>query len=165
MNSTISPRRSRPPRRGVNGAGSFAYTSGSDIVVTGTRVQIAGAPAAGDRFVIESNAGGVGDNRNALSLIEGLRGGVFGGGNVSLQAAVGQFVTDVGAQTVDNQNRRDAQKLLIDQTRQRLDSVRGVNLDEEAANLLRFQQLYQAAAQTMAVADTLFNSLLMAIRR
>jgi flagellar hook-associated protein 1 FlgK len=154
-----------PSTYSIDGAGSFAYTSGGDIVVNGTRVQITGTPAAGDRFVIESNAGGVGDNRNALQIIERLRAGIFDGGSVSLQAAVGQLVTDVGAQTVENQNRRDAQKLLIDQTRQRLDSVRGVNLDEEAADLLRFEQLYQAAAQTMAVADSLFNTLLMALRR
>jgi flagellar hook-associated protein 1 FlgK len=71
----------------------------------------------------------------------------------------------VGAHTVESQQRRDAQKLLIDQTQQRLESVRGVSLDEEAADLLRFEQLYQAAAQAMAVADTLFGSLLAALRR
>jgi flagellar hook-associated protein 1 FlgK len=149
----------------VDGAGNFAYTSGSDIVLNGTRVQITGVPAAGDRFVIESNAGGVGDNRNALALSAALNRGILDGGNVTLQAAVGEFVTEVGAQTVESQNRRDAQKLLIDTTRQRLEAVRGVSLDEEAANLLRFEQLYQAAAQTMSVADTLFNSLLAALRR
>ena len=149
----------------VNGAGSFAYTSGADITLNGTRVQISGAPAVGDRFVIESNAGGIGDNRNALGLIDALGSGILDSGNVSLQAAIGQLVTDVGSQTMETQNRRDAQKLLIDQTRARLDSIRGVNLDEEAADLLRFEQLYQAAAQTMAVADTLFNTLLVALRR
>ncbi len=148
----------------VDGAGSFAYTPGSDITIKGTRVQITGAPAVGDRFVIESNAGGVGDNRNALALSNALGVGILDGGNVTLHAAVGQFVTAVGAQTLEGQNRRDAQNLLVDQNRQRLDSVRGVNLDEEAADVLRFQQLYQAAAQTMSVADTLFNSLLAALR-
>ncbi len=144
----------------VDGAGSFAYTSGGDIVVNGTRVQITGSPAVGDSFVIESNAGGVGDNRNALAITDALSRGVLDGGNTTLQAAVGQFVTDVGAQTLESQNRRDAQKLLIDQTQQRLDSIRGVNLDEEAADLVRYQQMYQAAAQTMSVADSLFQSLL-----
>ena len=154
-----------PTTYSVNGAGSFAYTSGGDIVVNGTRVQITGSPAVGDTFVIESNAGGVGDNRNALAITGALSRGILDGGNTTLQAAVGQFVTDVGAQTVESQNRRDAQKLLIDQTKQRLDSVRGVNLDEEAADLVRFQQMYQAAAQTMSVADSLFQSLLNAIGR
>ncbi len=62
-------------------------------------------------------------------------------------------------------NQRDAQGLLLQQTEQALDSARGVNLDEEAANLLRHEQMYQAAAQTISVADTLFQSLLFAIRR
>jgi flagellar hook-associated protein 1 FlgK len=149
----------------INGGAPVAYTPGADIVVNGARVQISGTPAAGDEFVIESNAGGIGDNRNALSLIDALGSGIFDSGNVSLHAAVGQLVTGVGAQTVETQNRRDAQKLLMDQTRDRLDSIRGVNLDEEAADLLRFEQLYQAAAQTMGVANTLFDSLLMALRR
>jgi flagellar hook-associated protein 1 FlgK len=42
--------------------------------------------------------------------------------------------------------------------------VRGVNLDEEAADMLRFEQLYQAAAQTIAVADGMFSTLLAALR-
>jgi flagellar hook-associated protein 1 FlgK len=154
-----------PNSYSIDGAGNFAYTSGSDIVINGTRVRITGAPAAGDRFVIESNVGGVGDNRNALATAAALSGGILAGGAVTLQAAVGQFVTAVGAQTVESQNRRDAQKLLIDTTRGRLESVRGVSLDEEAADLMRFEQLYQAAAQTMAVADTLFSTLLAALRR
>ena len=154
-----------PTTYSVDGAGSFAYTSGGDIDVNGTRVRVSGTPATGDTFVIEPNAGGVGDNRNALAIVAALRGGILDGGTSTLQTAVGQFVTDVGAQTVEGQNRRDAQKLLIDQTRQRLDSVRGVNLDEEAADLVRFQRVYQAAAQTMSVADSLFTSLLNAIGR
>ena len=54
---------------------------------------------------------------------------------------------------------------MLEQSRSRLESVRGVNLDEEAADMLRFQQLYQAAAQTISVADNLFQSLLAALAR
>src|SRR5262249_19264562 len=63
----------------INGAGAFAYTSGGNIDINGTRVQITGAPAAGDRFEIESNAGGAGDNRNALAMLDKLGGNVFNG--------------------------------------------------------------------------------------
>jgi flagellar hook-associated protein 1 FlgK len=149
----------------INGAGTFAYTPGADIVVNGTRAQISGAPAAGDRFVIEANAGGVGDNRNALELVDALRSGVLDGGNVTLQGATSNLITGIGARTAESSNQRDAQGLVLDQMRERLESVRGVNLDEEAADMLRFEQIYHAAAQTMAVADSLFNSLLAAIRR
>jgi flagellar hook-associated protein 1 FlgK len=149
----------------VNGAGSFAYTPGADIDVNGTRVQISGTPNAGDQFVIEANAGGVGDNRNALALLGGLAAGILDGGRTTLQGSVAKLVTDVGAQTAETQNSRDAQGLLLEQSRQKLESVRGVNLDEEAADLLRYEQLYQAAAQTIAVADGLFTSLLNALQR
>ena len=56
----------------VNGAGSFAYTSGSDIDVNGWRVQISGTPVAGDTFSVGDNTSGSGDNRNALRLAEVL---------------------------------------------------------------------------------------------
>lgn len=148
----------------INGVGTFTYTPGADIDVGGTRVRIDGAPAAGDRFVIQPNTGGAGDNRNALRLAAALSDNVFDG-NLTLQGAAGRLVTSVGSRTAEVTSQRNAQGAVLDQTRQRLDSVRGVNLDEEAADMLRFQQLYQAAAQTIAVADTLFNTLLAALRR
>ena len=153
-----------PSTYSVNGAGAFAYTSGADIVLNGSRVQIAGTPVAGDQFIIESNAGGVGDNRNALRLAGVLNVGLLDGGATDLLASVGQLISQVGSQTAEVFNQRDAQGLLLQQAEQALESVRGVNLDEEAANLLRHEQAYQAAAQTISVADTLFQSLLFAVR-
>jgi flagellar hook-associated protein 1 FlgK len=153
-----------PSTYSINGAGAFAYTNGGDIVVNGSRVQISGSPAAGDQFVIESNAGGAGDNRNALRLSGVLSQGVLDGGATDLTASVGQLIAQVGSQTAEVFNQRDAQGLLLQQAEQALESVRGVNLDEEAANLLRQEQAYQAAAQTITVADTLFQSLLLALR-
>jgi flagellar hook-associated protein 1 FlgK len=149
----------------INGAGSFAYTPGADIDINGTRVSINGTPAAGDQFVIEANAGGVGDNRNALEIVASLAGSLFDNGTTTLQNAASHLVTGVGAATAESANRRDAQGLLREQSQLKLESVRGVNLDEEAANLVRLEQMYQAAAQTIAVADTLFASLLAAVRR
>ena len=58
-----------------------------------------------------------------------------------------------------------SQARLVDEARSMRDSISGVNLDEEAANLLRYQQAYQAAAQVIAVSSTLFDTLLMAVRR
>ena len=153
-----------PSTYSVNGAGAFAYTSGADIVLNGSRVQIAGTPVAGDQFIIESNAGGVGDNRNALRLAGVLNVGLLDGGSTDLLASVGQLISQVGSQTAEVFNQRDAQGLLLQQAEQALESARGVNLDEEAANLLRHEQAYQAAAQTITVADTLFQSLLFAVR-
>ncbi len=152
-----------PTHYSVNGAGNLAYTPGADIDVNGTRVQISGAPATGDQFTISSNAGGGGDNRNALATVAALGASVFNG-NVTLAGAANSLVSSVGAQTTQTSNQRDAQNIVLQQGQQRLDSVRGVNLDEEASNMLQQQQLYQAAAQTMAVAQTLFQTLIAALR-
>ena len=148
----------------INGAGAFAYTPGADTDINGTRVQITGAPAAGDQFLIQSNVGGTGDNRNVQDLIARLRDSVFAG-DVSLQDASAALITTVGSRTAELTNQRDVQSLVLDQNRDRLESVRGVNLDEEAADMLKFEQLYQAAARMMTVADTLFQTLLSALAR
>jgi flagellar hook-associated protein 1 FlgK len=147
----------------VNGAGSFTYTPGADIDINGTRLQITGTPAAGDEFVIQSNAGGTGDNRNVQALIGRFGAGVFSGG-INLQAATGNLVTNVGSRTAAINGQRDMQGLVLEQNRERVESVRGVNLDEEAADMLRFEQMYHASAKIMAVSDTLFQSLLAALR-
>jgi flagellar hook-associated protein 1 FlgK len=148
----------------VNGAGAFAYTPGGNIDINGTRVQITGAPATGDQFVIESNAGGSGDNRNALAMLDQLAGNVFNG-NVTLKTAASSMLADIGAKTAAATSQQSAQSTVLQQSQQRLDSLRGVNLDEEAANMLRYQQLYQAAAQTISVAGSLFSTLLAALQR
>ena len=149
----------------INGAGAFAYTSGSDIVMNGTTVQISGAPQAGDRFLVEANTDGVGDNRNALQLAAVRDIDLLIGGTASLLDASSRLVAQVGAQTLQSTNQRDAEAALLNQAEEALNSVRGVNLDEEAADLIRYEQAYQAAAQTIAVAENLFQTLLIALRR
>ena len=86
-------------------------------------------------------------------------------GDVSLQDAAAGLITNVGSRTAEATNQREVQELVLEQNRDRLESVRGVNLDEEAADMLKFEQLYQAAARMMAVADTLFQTLLNTLRR
>jgi flagellar hook-associated protein 1 FlgK len=149
----------------VNGAGSFSYSSGTPINLNGWSATISGAPAVGDTFVVASNAGGVGDNRNSLALADVLGQGVLNGGADSLNDAVGRFVGGIGVATNQAQANRDAQKVILDDNQSELDSVTGVNLDEEAANLIRYQQAYQAAAQIIRVTQTLFDSLLAATSR
>jgi flagellar hook-associated protein 1 FlgK len=148
----------------IDGGGSFAYTSGANIDINGTRVQISGTPAAGDQFVIQSNAGGVGDNRNVQAMIDRFHQSVFNG-DVSLQDAGAGLITNVGSRTAEVSSQRAVQELVLQQSHDRLESVRGVNLDEEAADMLRFEQLYQAAARMMTVADTLFQALMSTLSR
>jgi flagellar hook-associated protein 1 FlgK len=148
----------------INGAGSFAYTPGANIDINGTRVQITGAPAAGDQFVIQSNVGGTGDNRNMQALVDQFRGSVFNGG-ISLQDAAAGLITTVGSRSAEVKSQRGVHELVLEQNRDRLESVRGVNLDEEAADMLRFEQLYQAAARVMQTSDSLFQTLLNTLLR
>lgn len=144
---------------------TYTYTPGGDIDVNGWRVQISGTPAAGDSFSVTDNSSGSGDNRNALKLADILNQPLLNNGTTSLSAAVGQFVGDIGVKTNQAQVSRDAQKVVYEESVGALQSVSGVNLDEEAANLVRYQQAYMAAAQMIKVADTIFQAVLDATRR
>jgi len=141
-------------------ATGLAYTPGADIDFNGWRLQVSGSPAAGDRFTVESNAGGSADNRNMLAMGELQSAGVLEGGSASFQDAYSATVGFVGSQTRSADINRQAQESLVTTLNARRESVSGVNLDEEAANLVRFQQAYQAAARVIGVADDLFASLL-----
>ncbi len=142
-----------------------AYTPGADIDANGLRVRIDGAPAAGDVFQIGPNSAGSGDNRNALALAAVSESGYFGAGSVRPGEDYSALIADVGAATRAARNGVSAHAALHEQAIAARESVAGVNLDEEAANLLRFQQAYQAAAEVIGVAENMFQSLLAAVRR
>jgi flagellar hook-associated protein 1 FlgK len=149
----------------VNGAGNFTYTPGGNIDINGWRAQISGTPAAGDSFTVANNSAGVGDNRNALEMAAALSRGVLSGGTESLNGAVSRFVGGIGVSTAHANSSLDAQKIIYDDSVASQESLAGVNLDEEAANMMRYQQAYQAAAQMIRVAQTIFDTLLDATRR
>jgi flagellar hook-associated protein 1 len=149
----------------INGAGSNVYTPGADIDINGWRVQVTGTPAAGDTFTVANNSSGTGDNRNALEMAATLTRGVLSGGTESLNAATSRFIGSVGVATSQANASRDALQVIYDDSAAAVDGLSGVNLDEEAANMLRYQQAYQAAAQMIRVTQTIFDSLLEAARR
>ncbi|KAA3627628.1 MAG: flagellar hook-associated protein FlgK [Proteobacteria bacterium] len=150
---------------GTGNPTNVAYTSGGSITYNGWTIQLSGTPAAGDVFTIEANTGGVGDNRNAL-LLAGLQTqNTLQNGTATFQSAYASFVASAGVQTHQADISQQAQKSLLDQAVVSRDAISGVNLDEEAANLVKFQQAYQAAAQVIATANTLFETLIGAVRR
>jgi flagellar hook-associated protein 1 FlgK len=149
----------------VNGGADQAYAAGGNIDVNGWRLQISGAPAVGDTFQVRSNAGAVGDNRNAFALADAMKAGAIEGGTVSVSAAVERMTGNLGLQTRAAQMSRDAEAVVHGNDIAARDAVSGVNLDEEAANMMRFQQAYAASAQIIAIAGELFDSLLNAVRR
>jgi len=111
------------------------------------------------------SAGGVGDSRNALALGSVLDAGVLEGGTLSVEDAYSGLLSRISTETQQSEIRLEAQSSITQQSISELESVSGVNLDEEAANMVRFQQAYQAAAQMLGVADRLFQTLLGAVRR
>ena len=166
-----------------------SMTGSGPFFADGLQIDIAGSAAAGDRFLIRPtrSAGAEvsmllgnpreiaaaapapgpapGDNSNALLLANLQVAQTMENATTSFQGAYGQLVGELGTQTRSAQINADAQGALLAQAQESRDAVSGVNLDEEAANLLRFQQAYQAIAQVISVADSTFQTLLSAVRR
>lgn len=148
----------------INGAGSFAYTSGSTISINGTDLILQGEPAAGDSFNLSANSGGVGDNRNLRAMLGIQDAGMFNNGNTSVMESAATVLGDVAVATRSSSIRANSQLSLLNQNVARRESVSGVNLEEEAANMLRYQQAYQAAAQAVSTSNTIFQTLINAFR-
>ncbi len=149
----------------IDGAGAFAYTPGEALNVNGYEVVIDGSVQGGDEFTVGSNVGGIGDNRNLLNISTLANDGLLDGGSATLNDAVASLVSQAGINGREASRGLAAQATLLEQAEARALEVSGVNLDEEAANLLLFQQTYEAASQMIAVADQLFGTLLNAVRR
>ncbi len=139
--------------------------NGKTFSLAGFEFTLSGEPDTGDEISIENNTNGSGDNRNALSLAGLQTSRELMGGTASYQDTYGRLVADIAVQTRQAETSSATEGVLLEQAVASRDSVSGVNLDEEAANLIRFQQAYQAAAQMIAVADELFQTLLSATRR
>lgn len=134
------------------------YTAGQAIVLDGYEVTINNLPQAGDRFTFEYNTGGVSDNRNALMLSNLQLEDVLEGG--SYQDIYGSLIERVGTKTSVSVINRNASEAVLTSTQESKASLVGVNLDEEAAKLIQFQQAYQASAQLISTSQTLFDTLL-----
>jgi flagellar hook-associated protein 1 FlgK len=146
-------------------ASPVPYTSGDDISYNGWTVQISGNPAASDKFTIEPNVSGVSDSRNAgllgaLQTRSTMIGSATAAATATYQSAYSQIVSAVGSKANEVAAIGAAQQGLADQATSSLQSLSGVNLDEEAANLLRYQQAYQASAKVLAIAGKVFDEIL-----
>lgn len=152
------------------------------IASDGITISLAGTVAAGDSFLLRpvynggediamqlndpfafaaaASGGALGDNRNALAMMATQHQRILGNGTETFQSAYGKMIASVGVRTSDAEVNAKAQKALLNRAVANHQEVSGVNLDEEAANLLKFQQAYQAAARVITVADEVFQSLL-----
>ncbi|MFX1722622.1 flagellar hook-associated protein FlgK [Stenotrophomonas sp. AS1] len=148
----------------IDGVGPNTYTAGQTITANGWSFVLDGAPKQGDTFTIGPTPAGSSDNSNALLLAKVEDAKTFNAGTVTLSGALGGLTTQVGAAARSAEYSLQAQQVITDQAQAARDSISGVNLDEEAADMLRLQQAYQAASQLISTADTMFQTILGAVR-
>jgi len=134
------------------------YTQGQDIVLDGYTITISGVPQAGDRFDFEFNKDGVSDNRNALALSDLQSQDLLING--SLQDHYSGIVEKVGAIAASGKINLAASQSVLTSTQNTLASIIGVNLDEEAARLVQYNQAYSASARIISTSQELFDTLL-----
>jgi flagellar hook-associated protein 1 FlgK len=127
----------------------------------GYEVVVKNTPKAGDSFNVNFNKDGVSDNRNALAMSDLQFAKKVD--NASYQDRYGQLIERVGTQTAVAQINAQASKSVLDANLQARSSLSGVNLDEEAAKLIQFQQAYQASAQVIRASQTIFDALIAAV--
>ncbi len=146
----------------------LAYTAGGDSYRF--ELSFSGRPQSGDSFSLAFNQSGVSDNRNALKLADlqskqtvGVDGSVAGSG-FSFTDGYGELVERVGTLTAQARMDNEATGAILKQATDNRDSLSAVNLDEEAANLIKFEQYYNASAQIIQVARSLFDTLISSFR-
>lgn len=142
---------------------ALGHMSGTDFV-SEVSFTVSGAPSVNDSFNIGANTAGVSDSRNAV-LLGNLQTtktllSASGQPSATFQSVYSQLVSAVGNKARELGVNRDAQESLVQQASSAQQSLVGVNLDEEAANLIRYQQAYQAASKVMSVASKLFDQVL-----
>jgi len=145
---------------GTGNPANVPYTAGADITYNGWTAQISGSPQANDVFTVSSNTSGVSDNRNAVALAGLQTTDTMVGGTASFLEAYAQLVSEVGNKTREVKTIGLSQTALVEAAVATQQGMSGVNLDEEAANLMRYQQAYQASAKVIEISSKLFDSIL-----
>ena len=141
-------------------ASNVPFTNGATYTFGGVSVTMTGAPGNGDTFQIAANSSGSGDTRNIGLLGDLQTRNIFNNGSATLQTSYAQLVSTVGNKTREVQVNAKAGDALLAQAQGAASDVSGVNLDEEATNLIKYQQAYQAAGKVMQIAGTIFDTLL-----
>jgi flagellar hook-associated protein 1 FlgK len=156
---------------GIQVAGPLPFIPNTDNVVQipdssnpSYSIVLSGIPDAGDQFTAEYNQGGYGDNRNGLLLAGIQQSQLFDNGNETLFDCYSDLLSSVGSQTSQAKNRAAAFGILYKQAVDFQESKSGVNLDEEGANLLRFEQAYAAAGKLMEVSSQMMQVLFSMMR-
>ncbi len=158
----------------VGAIASGTFAAGSSTVIglppasPAFEIEISGQPSgqgvlAPEKFII-GDAFGTGNSGNAVLMAKTQELGVTEGGNETFSKSIAITTSTVGSKASNANISADTAQALFTQAYNRNQSTSGVNLDEEAANLLKFQQAYQAASQVISTANTIFDTILSAVR-
>ena len=149
---------------GTTPVASGTYSSGTPIAFGNQQLTLTGTPAANDTFTVKpNNAANTGDNSNVLAMINGLSSKSLDGGTTSVSGAATNLVSQVGVLTQQAQNNASAQQSVNQEATTARSNATGVNLDNQAADMLRYQQAYQAMAQVISMSNKMFTSLIQAV--
>lgn len=142
----------------VSSSGSGTLPAGQPLQINGMSLQLTGAPQPGDTLTARRSSYTPNNNGNALLMV-GLRETGFIGGTTP-SGAYATAMGDVGVRVQGAQTSYDISRSVAGAAEQRRAGEAGVNLDEEAARLMQYQQSYQAAAKVLQVAQSVFETLL-----
>ncbi len=141
------------------------YDPKAGIQYRGVTLMLNRPPMAGDKFIIDGNQDGTGNNQNMLDIVAlQTRGFIGGKGGKTISQAYEEELGKVGNFSSQATIAQKALEVVNNQAIEARDKVSGVSLDSEAADLIRFQQAYQANAKAMQMANELFDSILQAAR-
>ncbi len=153
----------------------IAYTPPSQVIdlpplpsTASFQIEISGEPSgagpnAPEQFFI-GDAFGVGNGNHAVAMAKTQEVGVTNGGKETFGKSLAVSTSVVGSKASNANLTADTAQALFTQAYNRNQATSGVNLDEEAANLLKYQQAYQAASQIISTANTIFDTILSAVR-
>lgn len=152
------------PGQSIDYPGSTA-TDGFSITITGV-------PTVGDSFTVGRNTYPLADNRNANAMLSlrdaSLVGAIWSGGSLQpgtdVTDAYANILGNIGVRVQSAKAASDLSTAVADDAERTRASKSGVNLDEEAARLIQYQQAYQAAAKMLQVAQSIFDTLLQTAR-
>jgi flagellar hook-associated protein 1 FlgK len=142
------------------GSGTGTWTAGASIALNGFELQLDGVPASGDSFTVAMTAQPTASNGNALAMVA-LRDEHMVAGQ-TITDAYASAIARIGVRVQGARSASDISQGVAANAEAQRASQTGVNLDEEAARLIQFQQSYQAAARVLQVAQNLFDTLLQA---
>jgi len=140
-------------------------TGKATLEFAGVKVEMEkGIPVDGDEIILNYNETGEGDNRNILAMSDLQNTKIMNNGKSTFQDVYSEMISEIGAKTANADVAMQSSAILKNQSFERIQSVSGVNMDEEAANLLMYQQHYSAAARVITIASELFDTILQAAR-